>query len=53
VRHHAAGCTNFGGFVTIVHVPLTCDSDGDGEVDGYTIAGDFEAEIVALGAPPE
>jgi hypothetical protein len=44
--------TNFGGFVTIVRVPLTCDSDGDGQPDGYTIAGDFEAEIVALGPAP-
>lgn len=40
--------TNFGGFVTIIRVPLECDSDGDGTNDGYAIAGDFEAEIVDL-----
>lgn len=42
--------TNFGGFVTIIRVPLTCDTDGDGELDGYSIAGDFEAEVVPIAA---
>lgn len=40
--------TNFGGFVRIIGVPLGCDADGDGEDDGYAIAGDFEAEIVDI-----
>lgn len=44
---------SFGGFVRIIRVPLTCDGDGDGEPDGYTIAGDFTAEIVPLEVGPE
>lgn len=39
---------NFGGFVSVIGVPLECDSDGDGVNDGYAIAGDFEAEIVDI-----
>ena len=45
--------TNFGGFVTIIRVPLSCDSDGDGVMDGYGIAGDFTADLVDLMPVPE
>lgn len=40
--------TNFGGFVTVIRVPLGCDSDGDGADDGYAVSVEFEAEVVEL-----
>ncbi len=43
--------TNFGGFVQGLEVPLGCDTDGDGEDDGYKLAGYWAAGRVPYKRP--
>jgi len=46
-RHYCGDMwANFAQFVEGINVPFQCDTDGDGEDDGYRLSGNFEATKV-------